>query len=164
MMRFPQSVGCIGGTPRHSLYFVGTKGEELHAWPACLLACLLVNQTHHAFSIVDDFFTGDQLIHLDPHTVQPCAKAPAAPTTVWGNTGEHATSCVAKRRLLCSCCCSSGGRTTQQEFLPTYSCPKPGFMAANKIDPSLAVGFYVATEAEYDDLATRLRQVRKAGQ
>lgn len=27
--RIPHSIGCIGGTPRHSLYFVGTKGSEL---------------------------------------------------------------------------------------------------------------------------------------
>ena len=34
LFQLPQSVGCIGGTPHRSLYFVGAKGTVVREYPA----------------------------------------------------------------------------------------------------------------------------------
>lgn len=50
VFRFPQSVGFIGGRPRHALYFVGTQPNNSKSATA---SC------------------SSNLMYLDPHTVQP---------------------------------------------------------------------------------------------
>ena len=102
-LKFPQCVGMIGGKPAHSLYFVGSQGNDL--------------------------------LYLDPHTVQPAATDSECDDEFF----------------------------PYQDVVNTYHCTCPRLVSAASIDPSLAVGFFCRSSSEFTDLIARLGQLGRHG-
>jgi cysteine protease ATG4 len=94
-LEFPQTVGFIGGKPRHSVYYVGHQGKMLK--------------------------------YMDPHTVQ--------------NTVHPGMSFPTIEDLL------------------TYHCMTPRSMKVSDIDPSLALGFVIRNEHDFDDFSRRVQDM-----
>jgi cysteine protease ATG4 len=93
----PQSVGFIGGKPRHSVYFNGR--------------------------------CGDDIFYMDPHRVQ--------------NTVDY------------------GARFPTLEELLSYHSPNPRRMNAKEIDASLALGFYIHNEDEFNHFCMEIEEIGK---
>jgi cysteine protease ATG4 len=103
MLSLPQSVGFLGGSPRHALWFYGASSD------------------------------GSKVFGLDPHTVQ---RAPG------------------RRRLNVEELEQTNGKTHQvllsDEYLRSVNCPFVSTMDMIKIDPSLALGFYIRDEEDFE--------------
>merc|ERR1711862_226072 len=107
----PQSVGCIGGSPRHALWFYGSLLKQQ-------------DKKSHLFA-------------LDPHTVQ------MAPKRSTNN----------KKKIILS-----------NEYLSsvTYNSSKPILIDMNKMDPSLALGFYIKDRNDFIQLQHTLQEKIKS--
>jgi cysteine protease ATG4 len=114
MLSFPQSVGFLGGSPRHALWFYGANSD------------------------------GSKVYGLDPHTVQ---RAPR------------------RRKLAPEEMTSNGGRTHDivfsDEYLRSINCPNGSAMDMQRIDPSLALGFYCRDREDYESFQLSLKAMRE---
>ena len=110
----PQSVGCIGGSPRHALWFYGSLNQK--------------QQNNNK--------NRTQLFALDPHTVQ------TSPQRDYN-----------KRY---------GAISLSNEYLTSVTCSSPVVIDMDKMDPSLALGFYCADREDFEHLQYSLQNINNA--
>jgi cysteine protease ATG4 len=110
MLSLSQSVGIMGGSPRHALWFYGASSD------------------------------GSKVFGLDPHTVQ---RAPARRQMSADELKEDSD----KR---------SHEVLLTDEYLRSINCPYVSSMDMAKIDPSLALGFYIRDEEDFEDFCNNI--------
>lgn len=110
MLSLSQSVGIMGGSPRHALWFYGASSD------------------------------GSKVFGLDPHTVQ---RAPARRQMSADELKENSD----KR---------SHEVLLTDEYLRSINCPYVSSMDMAKIDPSLALGFYIRDEEDFEDFCNNI--------
>lgn len=112
---FRQSVGCLGGSPRHALWFYGANSD------------------------------GTKLHGLDPHTIQSAPHRSLVPSEERKNMNKeyevHLTD----------------------DYLRSLNCTNPSTLDFNKIDPSLALGFYCRDRSDFEMLWGSLLDLKEQG-
>eukprot|EP00744_Colponema_vietnamica_P020550 GILI01029223.1.p1 GENE.GILI01029223.1~~GILI01029223.1.p1 ORF type:complete len:234 (-),score=50.15 GILI01029223.1:96-797(-) len=150
-MQLPQCIGMIGGKPRFSLYFVGFQGEDL--------------------------------IYLDPHFVQPSFNVglghqkkekgansnKTSPSASFSSRGGRAPPSASASPASSSSTPSSSSSVADPsallasltlETLSSHRCTKPRKIPLCRVDPSLAIGFYIKDEADFVDFSRRLKEAQ----
>ena len=118
-MQFSQSVGMLGGTPRHALWFYGSEDISL-------------NQQETAREKVGGWYG------LDPHVIQPATQGDLEEIIVHENTNEDGDSSKRYRwsvhlneSYLRSLHIGTVSHSNHESSIPL-----------SKLDPTLALGFY----------------------
>ena len=135
MMSFPQSVGFVGGAPRHALWFYGANSD------------------------------GSKVFGLDPHTVQRAPRrrrVSVGPQELNGGGGDDDgvgdTSAAARSRG------RRATRTHEivftDEYLRSINCSNTSTMDMTRIDPSLALGFYCRDREDYESFCSLLKLMK----
>jgi cysteine protease ATG4 len=110
ILSLPQSVGILGGSPRHALWFYGASSD------------------------------GSKVFGLDPHTVQraPCRQQINADEVIEGRNKR-------RHQVLLT-----------DEYLRSINCPYVSSMDMAKIDPSLALGFYIRDSQDFEEFCNNI--------
>lgn len=125
----PQSAGAVGGSPGHSVYFVGT-GPAAPSWIATATAALLGEEPSNSngsgsgsgTTALRTFIDRTSLLCLDPHTVQ---------------SNPMITD--------------DAPYTLPEAYVQSTRLPgPPARMSPHKIDPTVAVAFLFMTAADVD--------------
>ena len=131
-----QSVGILGGRPRGARWFYGAYadgskvlGKRTRDKAARSSLEFLWRLLFHSFPLLTLVFSG-----LDPHTVQ------LAP-------GKKENSGSGKNKLSID---------LTDEYLASVHTPYPDILDLNRMDPSIALGFYCRNRKEYLDLQKAL--------
>lgn len=124
-------IGIIGGKPKHSLYFIG--------------------------------YQGDKVIYLDPHFCQPTVN-------IFSNNDKKLSSSLtqlsvstssSKHSYDDSCLTSSSVSNSSECDLidnSSFHCGTPSKVAFNKLDPSIAIGFYCRTLKDLNRLCDLVKE------
>lgn len=126
-------IGIIGGKPKHSLYFIG--------------------------------YQGDKVIYLDPHFCQPTVN-------IFSNNDKKLSSSLtqlsvstssSKHSYDDSCLTSSSVSTNSVSDCDlidnsSFHCGTPSKIAFNKLDPSIAIGFYCRTLKDLNRLCDLVKE------
>ena len=124
-LQIPHSLGFVGGRPHHAIYFVGAEGGR------------------------EGGREGGAVVGLDPHTVQ-VAPGPQGDGDLGGQGGrEGGKEGGGEGRKEGG---REGGRRRYRptdEHLRSVQCRTPAMMLAKDLDPSLALGFYLRNEVDF---------------
>ena len=163
ILEFPQSVGIVGGRPKHSVYFIGYQGSYL----ICIgLLSIFQVPIFHDFIFKKDA----NLIYLDPHVVQAAQTLEEEPENTDGTAAP--TGYFAK---FLSPPLSSSPTTNAPlsappptaipkfKFKPkfnyrSYHCKTPRRMPLASVDPSMCFGFYCKDKEDFEDFCERVKQ------
>ncbi len=144
-------IGIIGGKPKHSLYFMGYQGDKV----IYLGKISDINEMQtlglNITAIINLFF------NKDPHFCQPT-------TNIYSdNDPAFVPNNVSPVSSLSSSKYSYDDNISSSDYEifenSTYHCENPSKIPFNKLDPSLAIGFYCATLKEVHSLCDFVKMV-----
>jgi cysteine protease ATG4 len=145
----PQSVGIVGGRPGASLYFIGVQG--LAAGGGGGGGAADAQATDAALSSGGG---GGVLLYLDPHTTRPApSQLPRDLDSFFPPNARVAGEDKGE----------DGDAAASAPAAAPAVVPLPRAMPLAALDPSLALGFYLASKADLADLCARIEAIAGGG-
>ena len=139
LMQFPQSVGMLGGTPRHALWFYGAADTPLS-----------MNEEMNSEDNIGDWYG------LDPHTTQSAPQGDLEKVTIpvcyddatKGNRKVYRWKVNLSESYLRSLHIGAASHSNHDKAIPL-----------SKLDPTLALGFYFANHDDFTSFRQSLHSL-----
>lgn len=136
MLAIPHCIGLLGGTPRHSIYCVGTAGDDV--------LFLDPHTTQRAWT-----------------PAAPACSEPSGATAAYDESYHKTDSASARAADVSSASPACVGLQAPPEmpssYINSFRCHRPLFTPLKSLDPSLAIALHCRNRKEFDELCVELQ-------